>query len=82
MIYARFWHKILYDLGYVNYEEPFNTLFNQGMILGEDGVKMSKSRGNVINPDDVIRDFWSGFDETLKCSWDLSKQQSHGALKE
>lgn len=57
LIYARFWYKILYDLGYVNYEEPFNTLFNQGMILGEDGVKMSKSRGNVINPDDVIRDF-------------------------
>ena len=57
LIYARFWYKILYDLGYVNYEEPFGKLFNQGMILGEDGVKMSKSRGNVINPDDVIRDF-------------------------
>lgn len=57
LIYARFWYKILFDLGYVNYEEPFGTLFNQGMILGEDGVKMSKSRGNVINPDDVIRDF-------------------------
>jgi len=57
LIYARFWYKLLYDLGYVYYDEPFNTLFNQGMILGEDGVKMSKSRGNVINPDDVIRDF-------------------------
>lgn len=57
LIYARFWYKILYDLGYVNYEEPFGRLFNQGMILGEDGVKMSKSRGNVINPDDVIRNF-------------------------
>jgi len=57
LIYARFWYKILYDLGYVSYDEPFNKLFNQGMILGEDGVKMSKSRGNVINPDDVIKKF-------------------------
>ncbi|MBL8007473.1 MAG: leucine--tRNA ligase [Ignavibacteria bacterium] len=57
LIYARFWYKILFDLGYVSYKEPFQKLFNQGMILGEDGVKMSKSRGNVINPDDVIRNF-------------------------
>lgn len=57
LLYARFWHKVLYDLGYVNHNEPFTILFNQGMILGEDGVKMSKSRGNVINPDDVIRDY-------------------------
>lgn len=57
LIYARFWYKILFDLGYVSYKEPFRKLFNQGMILGEDGVKMSKSRGNVINPDDVIRNF-------------------------
>jgi len=57
LLYARFWHKILFDLGYVNHNEPFTVLFNQGMILGEDGVKMSKSRGNVINPDDVIRDY-------------------------
>ncbi|MGB9696276.1 MAG: leucine--tRNA ligase [Ignavibacteria bacterium] len=57
LLYARFWHKVLYDLGYVKDNEPFKKLFNQGMILGEDGVKMSKSRGNVINPDDVIREF-------------------------
>lgn len=57
LIYSRFWYKVLYDLGYVWYHEPFTKLFNQGMILGEDGVKMSKSRGNVINPDDVIREF-------------------------
>lgn len=57
LIYARFWYKILYDLGYVSHSEPFKKLFNQGMILGEDGVKMSKSRGNVINPDDVIKEF-------------------------
>lgn len=57
LIYARFWYKILFDLGYVSYNEPFRKLFNQGMILGEDGVKMSKSRGNVINPDEVIEKF-------------------------
>jgi leucyl-tRNA synthetase len=57
LLYARFWHKVLFDLGYVNTIEPFNVLFNQGMILGEDGVKMSKSRGNVINPDDMIKEF-------------------------
>ena len=57
LLYARFWHKVLFDLGYVSSGEPFQILFNQGMILGEDGVKMSKSRGNVINPDDVIKEF-------------------------
>jgi len=57
LLYARFWHKLLFDLGYLSTSEPFQTLFNQGMILGEDGVKMSKSRGNVINPDDVIENF-------------------------
>ncbi len=54
LLYARFWHKFLYDLGYVTTKEPFKKLVNQGMILGEDGQKMSKSRGNVINPDNVI----------------------------
>lgn len=57
LIYSRFWYKLLYDLGYVNYKEPFRKLFNQGIVLGEDGVKMSKSRGNVINPDNVIKNF-------------------------
>jgi leucyl-tRNA synthetase len=54
LLYARFWHKVLYDLGYVSTAEPFQKLLNQGMILGEDGEKMSKARGNVINPDDVV----------------------------
>lgn len=54
LLYARFWHKALYDLGHVTTNEPFQRLVNQGMILGPDGQKMSKSRGNVINPDDVI----------------------------
>ncbi|MBQ2294323.1 MAG: class I tRNA ligase family protein [Spirochaetales bacterium] len=56
LLYARFWHKVLYDLGVVPTKEPFMALRNQGMILGENGEKMSKSRGNVINPDDVIRE--------------------------
>ncbi|MBE2256911.1 MAG: leucine--tRNA ligase [Ignavibacteria bacterium] len=57
LLYARFWMKFLFDLGYVTHNEPFRKLFNQGMVLGEDGVKMSKSRGNVVNPDDVIKEF-------------------------
>ncbi|VYU39192.1 leucine--tRNA ligase [Staphylococcus simulans] len=55
LLYARFWHKVLYDLGVVPTKEPFQKLFNQGMILGEGNEKMSKSRGNVVNPDDIIR---------------------------
>jgi len=54
LLYARFWHKVLYDLGHVSTSEPFRTLRHQGTILGEDSRKMSKSRGNVVNPDDVI----------------------------
>jgi leucyl-tRNA synthetase len=57
LLYARFWHKVLFDLGFVSTVEPFQRLVNQGLILGEDGQKMSKSRGNVVNPDDVIDDF-------------------------
>ena len=57
LLYARFWHKVLYDIGVVSTKEPFQRLINQGMILGEDNQKMSKSRGNVINPDDVIREY-------------------------
>ncbi|KXU37966.1 leucine--tRNA ligase [Cephaloticoccus capnophilus] len=54
LLYARFWHKVLYDLGLFPTDEPFTRLFHQGLILGEDGEKMSKSRGNVANPDDII----------------------------
>jgi len=57
LLYSRFWHKLLYDLGYVSTKEPFYKLVNQGMILGEDGQKMSKSRGNVVNPDKVIAEY-------------------------
>jgi leucyl-tRNA synthetase len=54
LLYARFWHKFLYDIGVVSTKEPFHKLFNQGMILGEGNEKMSKSKGNVVNPDDIV----------------------------
>ena len=57
LLYARFWHKVLYDLGQVKSIEPFKKLVHQGLILGEDGRKMSKSLGNVVNPDDVVAEF-------------------------
>ncbi|MGK5083968.1 leucine--tRNA ligase [Bdellovibrionota bacterium FG-1] len=57
LLYARFWTKVLFDLGLVTHDEPFQRLVHQGMILGEDGEKMSKSRGNVVNPDQVIEKF-------------------------
>ena len=57
LLYARFWHKFLYDIGVVPTSEPFQKLYNQGMILGENNEKMSKSRGNVVNPDDVVKQY-------------------------
>jgi leucyl-tRNA synthetase len=57
LLYARFWHKVLFDLGYLSKPEPFQRLVNQGIILGEDGQKMSKSRGNIVSPDDVIANY-------------------------
>jgi leucyl-tRNA synthetase len=64
LLYARFWHKVLFDLGHVSTPEPFQKLVNQGLILGEDGQKMSKSRGNVVNPDDVILQYGA---DSLRC---------------
>jgi len=64
LLYARFWHKFLYDLNVVSTPEPFHRLVNQGLILGEDGQKMSKSRGNVLNPDDVVEEFGG---DVLRC---------------
>ena len=57
LLYARFWHKVMFDLGFVSTPEPFQRLVNQGLIMGEDGQKMSKSRGNVVNPDDVVNEY-------------------------
>ncbi len=64
LLYARFWHKVLHDLGHLSTPEPFQRLVNQGLILGEDGQKMSKSRGNVVNPDDVIVEYGA---DALRC---------------
>jgi len=57
LLYSRFWHHVLHDLGLVSTKEPFKKLYNQGMILGDDGAKMSKSRGNIVNPDDIIDEY-------------------------
>ena len=79
LLYARFWHKVLFDLGYVSTPEPFFKLVNQGMILGEDEQKMSKSRGNVVNPDDVpVRNTARTRSAFTKCSWGRWKWSSRG----
>lgn len=57
LLYARFWHKVLFDYGYVSTPEPFKRVFHQGLIMGEDGRKMSKSLGNVVNPDDIVAEY-------------------------
>ncbi len=57
LLYSRFYTKFLYDIGAIDFEEPFKKLFNQGMITGKNGIKMSKSKGNVISPDDLVRDY-------------------------
>ncbi len=64
LLYSRFWHKFLYDLGVANTKEPYMKRTAHGMILGEDHQKMSKSRGNVVNPDDIVRDYGA---DTLRC---------------
>jgi leucyl-tRNA synthetase len=68
LLYARFWHKFLYDIGVVPTKEPFQNLFNQGMILGENNEKMSKSKGNVVNPDDIVESH-GRYTACTKCSW-------------
>ncbi|MEG0664783.1 MAG: class I tRNA ligase family protein, partial [Clostridia bacterium] len=64
LLYARFWHKFLYDIKLVPFDEPFDVRVAHGMVLGENGEKMSKSKGNVINPNDVINEFGA---DTLRC---------------
>jgi leucyl-tRNA synthetase len=64
LLYARFWTKVMWDMGLVGFDEPFNRLFNQGIILGSDGEKMSKSRGNVVNPQDFVDRYGS---DSLRC---------------
>lgn len=88
LLYARFWHKFLYDIGEVPTKEPFKKLFHQGMILGENGEKMSKSRGNVVNPDDIIHEFgvdalrlYEMFMGPLEASLPWSNSGLDGALR-
>ena len=88
LLYSRFWTKFLHDLGLVSVDEPFTKLFNQGMILGSDHTKMSKSRGNVVNPDDVIRHYgadalrlYEMFMGPLDSEKPWSTESLHGAKK-
>ena len=84
LLYARFWHKVLFDLGLVSTREPFGSLVNQGLILAEDGQKMSKSLGNVINPDDVVAKYGA---DTLRMyemfmgPFEQAKQWNTGAME-
>ena len=57
LLYSRFYTKFLNDIGVIDFDEPFKKLFNQGMITGKNGIKMSKSKGNVVSPDDLVRDY-------------------------
>ncbi|AVK62784.1 leucine--tRNA ligase [Lactobacillus sp. CBA3606] len=88
LLYARFWHKFLYDLGVVPNKEPFQKLVNQGMILGDNHEKMSKSRGNVVNPDDIVDQYgadtlrlYEMFMGPLEASIPWSTDGLHGANK-
>ena len=81
LLYARFWHKVLFDIGVVSTPEPFMKLIHQGTILGEDMQKMSKSRGNVVNPDDLSRATAPTRCGSTRCSWARSKPRSRGARR-
>ena len=78
-LYSRFWHKVLFDRGVVSTPEPFQKLVNQGMILGENNEKMSKSRGNVINPDDVVKEY--GADSLRLYEMFMGPLEAHEALE-
>ncbi|OGW79458.1 MAG: leucine--tRNA ligase [Omnitrophica bacterium RIFCSPLOWO2_12_FULL_44_17] len=88
LLYSRFWHKVLYDCGVVSTKEPFKRLVNQGMILGEDNQKMSKSRGNVVNPDEIVSEYgadslriYEMFMGPLEMSKPWSTQGLHGMFR-
>ncbi|SHJ97927.1 leucyl-tRNA synthetase [Anaerocolumna jejuensis DSM 15929] len=84
LLYSRFWHKFLYDLGYVSEPEPYRKRTSHGMILGENGEKMSKSRGNVINPDDIVAEFGADTLRTYEMfigAFELSAAWSNDGVK-
>ncbi len=84
LLYSRFWHKVLYDLGYVSEPEPYRKRTSHGMILGENGEKMSKSRGNVINPDDIVDEFGADTLRTYEMfigAFELSAAWSNDGVK-
>ena len=84
LLYSRFWHKFLYDQGVVPTKEPYQKRTSHGMILGENGEKMSKSRGNVVNPDDIVRDYGADTLRTYEMfigAFDLSASWSEDGVK-
>ena len=84
LLYSRFWHKVLFDLGYVSNPEPYSKRTSHGMILGENGEKMSKSRGNVVNPDDIVNEFGADTLRTYEMfigAFDLSASWSQEAVR-
>ncbi|MDO4317183.1 MAG: leucine--tRNA ligase [Lachnospiraceae bacterium] len=84
LLYSRFWHKFLYDEGYVNTKEPYRKRTSHGMILGENGEKMSKSRGNVVNPDDIVNEFGADTLRTYEMfigAFDLAASWSQDGVK-
>ena len=82
LLYSRFYTKFLYDIGAVDFDEPFHKLFNQGMITGKNGIKMSKSKGNVVSPDDLVRDYGCDSSERMNCSWDRLELDASGMREE
>ncbi len=84
LLYSRFWHKVLFDLGFVSTSEPYQKRTSHGMILGENGEKMSKSRGNVVNPDDIVNEFGADTLRTYEMfigAFDLSASWSNEGVK-
>ena len=70
LLYSRMWNRYLYDKGYLSHPEPFQKLYHQGMILGGNGEKMSKSKGNVINPDDIVNAYGADTLRVYEMLWD------------
>ena len=81
LLYSRFWHKFLYDIGVVNTPEPYQKRSSHGFILGKGNIKMSKSRGNVINPDEVIEEVGPMRSAAMRCLSETLKKPSAGQMK-